>query len=164
MSALTSKALKNVSIASKGATSVLETLVRTIWIWESKREDRMTSQSKVMVQNVSEWSFFTFHYHFECKFDVDKKWAKTRFWCKTFFSWCSKKLSTHPIIMIWVFKMFFKCSSLLSRKKIMVIEPLDTKIAQNLQILRSKTISLRHIVLEAVIYIFFDFGGNPTIC
>ena len=116
VSALTSRALKKFSTASKGATSVLETLVRIIWICESKREGLLTSQSKVMVQNVSERSFFTFHYHFEGNFDVDKKWAIIRFWCNTFFSRCTKKLSTHPIIMMWVFQMFFKCSSLHSKK------------------------------------------------
>ena len=67
MSALTSRTLIFFSTASKGATSVLETLVRIIWICESKREGLLTSQSKVMVQNVSERSFFTFHYHFEGK-------------------------------------------------------------------------------------------------
>ena len=90
VSALTSRALKKFSTASKGATAVLETVFRIIWIYESKREGLLTSQSKVMVQNVSERSFFTFHYHFEGKFDVDKKWATTRFGCNTFFSWSLK--------------------------------------------------------------------------
>ena len=132
MSALTSRALKKISTSSKGATSVLETLVRIIWICESKREGLLTSQSKVMVQNVSERSFFTFHYHFEGNFDVGKNWAIIRFWCNTFFSRCTKKLSTHPIIMMWVFQMFFKCSSLHS-KKIRVIESLDKKISTRIK-------------------------------
>ena len=79
MSALTSMALKNFSIASQGATSMLETLLRIIEICESKRIGPMTSQSKVMVQNVSERSIFTFHDHFEGKVDVDKKLANTHF-------------------------------------------------------------------------------------
>jgi len=67
VSALTSMALKKKSIASEGATAALETLLRIIWICESKRKGRMTSQSKVMVQNVSDRSFFTFHAHCEGK-------------------------------------------------------------------------------------------------
>ena len=107
VSALTSRALKNFSTSSKGATSVLETLVRIIWICEIKREGLLTSQSKVMVQNVSERSFFTFHYHFEGKFDVDKKWAITHFWVCFSTLPANRKLSRHFQHMLWVSKMFF---------------------------------------------------------
>ena len=159
MSALTSKALKNVSIASKGATSVLETLVRTIWICESKREGLLTSQSKVMVQNVSERSFFTFHYHFEGNFDVDKNEQLSVFDATLFFhdalknylliqsSWCG----------------YSKCSlsvALYTRKKIRVIESLDKKISTRIKKSAHKERFAPYCFMSSHIYLYTSYRAR----
>ena len=42
-------------------------MLRTKAIRESKRGDRATSQSTAALQNASEWSFFAFDTHIDCK-------------------------------------------------------------------------------------------------